>query len=451
MRATKARIPERINRAVKKTPEGILPFDDGNDYPQWCIDLVNSSGMASYCVDLWSRFIEGQGAKDLVFYTAEINREGLTVDELLRWLCKDYAYHGGFALHVNYNALYKITEVRYIPFRDVRLIHPDSEEHQGKYAVYNDWGRRLKKTISVENIQFIDKFTLDPARIEAQVAAVKGWENYKGQLLWFSSNGKDYPLAPYDSVSEDIETDSRIKNHRRKKSRGGFNADYFYFHAGKFETDLEREEFMDTIEDNQGDDAAGNLILIEYDRPEEKGELQPIPKADEKNNFYTVNEVAVQDNIRKRFGFTLPLVGGSIQGMGISQAITESSNLMNGLTSRERRKMEETFKKVFSNFKTSICPSNDYSIIKLQLTEADIPTANGGEKSSSSQLKSLVGSVDAILNLQKSVGQGLTLKSSAIKILKELYEFDEITAAEIVGDPIKISPQTDAPVTTPAA
>lgn len=374
MLVTRSKIPQRISSGIKKTPEGILPFDDdGNDYPQWCIDLINSSGSASYCVDLWSRFIEGQGVADVDFYKAEINSEGLTVDELLRWLCLDYARHNGFCLHVNYNALYKIVDVRYIPFRDARLIHPDSEDNQGKIAIYDDWGRRKRKNISKEKIEYIDKFSSDPKIIEQQVVNSGGWENYKGQILWFSSSGKDYPVPMYDSVREDIETDSRIKSHRRKKSANGFNADYLYI-TGKFESDDDREATMENLEDNMGDSAAGNIVLVEVERKEDAPTLTKIDKADSKGDFYLVNETAVQDNIRKRFGFLPPLVGGAIQGMGISQAITESSAFMNGMTSRERRKIEETFKKVFSNFHQVINKSGDYSIIPLQLTPVSTQT-----------------------------------------------------------------------------
>ena len=62
--------------------------------------------------------------------------------------------------------------------------------------------------------------------------------------------------------------------------------------------------------------------------------------------------------------------GEAIQGMGISQAITEASNFMNGMTSRERRKVEETFKRVFTLFSDpAISKTKDFSIIKLQLTK----------------------------------------------------------------------------------
>ena len=369
MLVTRSKIPQRTNSAVRKTPEGILPFDDGNDFPQWCIDLLYSSGVASYCVDLWSRFIEGQGMTDEAFYRAVINSEMLTVDELLRWISLDYARHNGFCMHVNYDATYKITEVRYVPFRDARLIHPDSEINQGKIAVYDDWGRRTRKNIKAEAIQYIDKFNPDPVVIEKQVEAAKGWENYKGQILWFSAMGKDYPLPMYDSVREDIETDSRIKSHRRKKSANGFNADYLYI-TGKFESDDDREDAQSNLEDNMGDTAAGNIVFVEVERKEDAPTLVKIDKTDSKGDFYLVNETAVQGNIRKRFGILPPLAGEAIQGMGISQAITEASNFMNGMTSRERRKVEETFKRVFTLFSDpAISKTKDFSIIKLQLTE----------------------------------------------------------------------------------
>ncbi len=365
---TRSNIPQRITTGDKRTPEGIQPFDFDNKYPSRCVDIINASGTASVCVKLYAKFIEGKGFTDETFYKAVVNSERTTNDKLLRDLAKDYSKHNGYAIHVNYNANYKITEVRYVPFGDCRLIHPDSETNQGKIAVYNDWARRIKSNIKQEAIQYIDVFNPDPTKIEQQVIAAGGWENYKGQLYWYSTSGKSYPLAPYDSVLEDMETDGRIKNHRRKKAATGFNADGIVEVVGEFETEQERQAFIDILENNQGDNGAGNMILSEIKNKEQKTEFIPFPKADQKNDYYAANETAVQDNIRKSFGFTPTLIGGVTQGtLGISQDVIESCAFVNGMTNRERREMEETFKMIFDNFYVDINPSKNYSIIPFSI------------------------------------------------------------------------------------
>lgn len=373
-RLTRSIIAPRITTGDRKTPEGILPFDFDNKYPVRCLDVVNASGVASTCVKLYAKFIEGKGFADDAFYKAIINDEGLTNDKLLRDLAKDYAKHGGFAIHVNYNALYKITEVNHVPFLDCRLIHPDSTENQGTIAVYNDWARRLRSNIKRDEIQYIDKFTIDPIKIEQQVIAAGGWENYKGQLFWYSTSGKNYPLAPYDSVIEDMETDGRIKSHRRKKAATAFNSDFF-FEVMKFESEQERQDCLAMLEDNQGDNGSGNVILHEIESKDQSATLIPIPKADANSDYYKVNEEAVQDNIRKNFGFTPMLIGGVVTGMGISQATVESCAFVNGMTNRERREMEETFKVIFDNFHAEVNPSKNYSIIpfSIEFSQTTIP------------------------------------------------------------------------------
>lgn len=366
---TRSKIPPRIVKRNRKV-HGIESYDFDNGYPQRVTDIVNASGLAKQVVALYARFIEGKGFRDLAFYKQVINNSGMTLDKLLSFLAFDLAMRNGFAIHFNYNAMYQITEMRPVKFEDLRRVDPTCPEYSGKIALYKDWYCRQYVSVKKEEIKFIDLFNPDAAAIEMQVEKAKGWANYKGQILWHSQVHDDYPLAPYDAVLEDIETDGRIKRHKRNKAATGFNADYMFVHVGMLAGEKERTEIIESIEEHQGDDSAGSVMLIEVKSKDDIPQLLPFEKSSDKGDFYTSNESSVQNNIRKAILPFPPCLVGEYQASGItdlSKQIIESCTYINGLVDKERRLMEETFQKISPLFFRPLNTTNDYSIIPLEL------------------------------------------------------------------------------------
>jgi hypothetical protein len=363
-------VPARkVDRDFKEF--GVLGYDFDNAYPQRVIDIVNASGTAKHCINLYSKFIEGKGFKDQVFYKTRINCKGLTLDKLLSKISKDYALNKGLAIHVNYNGLFQISDMRFIPFRDCRLPHTELEEHAGKIALYHDWAKRKKSRIKKEDIKFYDRFDPNPETIMSQIEKAGGIEHWRGQIFWYSSEDEDYPLATCDAILEDVETDGRIKSYKRKKSATGWGADFAFIHKGKFENENERNALRQDIEEFQGDDNAGGIPIIEVEIGEQAPELLLFPKVATDKDFYSGNEQSVQANIRKAYGFPPVLVGDYVAGkLGMAQEILDATGFVNGMTNPERRMMEEIFQTLFSYWHVPIAqvnPTNDFSIIPLEL------------------------------------------------------------------------------------
>lgn len=368
MRTVRSQIAPRYLVSSNKT-EGVLNFDVDNGYPQRIMDIVNSSGIAVRCVTEYAKFIEGGGFTDEVFYKTKINRSKHSVDKLLAKVARDKARFNGFAIHVNYNALGQIVELTHVPFEFCRLPDPNSPEHTGKIAVHTDWYRQRSSKIRKEDIKWYHVFNPEKAIEEATAV---GFENYQGQIIWYSIEGDVYPLAPIDPVIEDVESDARIKNHKRKAIATGFNADFALVTQEKFESETEREEYLANLENFQGDENAGNIMLIEIERAEQKPEVLPFPKSSNDKAFeYT--EASIHENIRKCFGIPPVLIGEATAGkLGTSQEIIDACNYYNAVTEHERRLISETFKMIFTYWHDpNACPSKDYSIVPLIMFEVN--------------------------------------------------------------------------------
>lgn len=364
MKTVRSTIPPRYVLSENKT-EGVLNYDIDNAYPQRILDIVASSGMAVRCVTQYAKFIEGGGFADTTFYKTVVNRKRYTLDKVLSKVARDKARFNGFALHVNYDGLGRIVELNHVPFEFCRLPNPANPDYKGKIAVYTDWYRQRNRNIRKDDIQWYDVYNPEAA-IEQALAV--GFGNYKGQILWYSYEGDQYPLAPIDPVIEDVESDARIKNFKRKSIATGFNADFALVTQERFESDSEREEYVTNLENFQGDENAGNIMLVEIDRPEQEPKILPFPRIDN-DKKYEYTETSIHDNIRKAFGLPPVLVGEATAGkLGTSQEILDACNYYNAVTDPERRQVSEVFEEVFKYwYDPNACPSKDYSIVPLVL------------------------------------------------------------------------------------
>lgn len=366
MRLSVGKIPERLTVKVNKT-EGILNWDTDNCYPQRIIALLEASGRALACTEAYAKFIEGDGFKDLTFYKSRVNNDGLTMDKLLRLLVADYARLRGFAIQINYNALFKITELNYVPFEHTRLCIPDDENYSGTIAIYPDWDKSRQRYIKKTDLDFINVFDPDPEVIQYQVESAGGWDKYNGQVFWYSGAGKGtYPTAIMDSVIEDVDTDAQIKVFKNRNSRVGFIDPVMMVHKGKFETDKEREEFMAALRKYQGSEQEGNIMLIEVNQDEAIPELKQFTTPD-KDRKYENTEKTIHDNIRRAVLVPKVLLSDDVPGsLGASNEINNACVYYSALTNKERRVFEETFQMLYPYMAQQANPSNDFSIIPIK-------------------------------------------------------------------------------------
>ena len=143
---------------------GIQTYGLRNDYPQRIKTVTNASVTAKGCISTYQKFIQGGGFADTVFYKSVVNDRGLTCDQLLNLIAKDFADYGGFSVHLNYNILGQITDVTHIPFEHCRISLDDDSGNVSRIAVHRDWTKLKRKTVvSKQTIEFIDVFNKEPA------------------------------------------------------------------------------------------------------------------------------------------------------------------------------------------------------------------------------------------------------------------------------------------------
>lgn len=454
-----AKVKATANKIEKRTynPEnkslGILNYDFDNRYTQRVEDIVNDSGTATTCLRLFSRFVMGGGVKDPEFYKARINSKGLTVDKFLRKIIKSKGTFNGIAAHINYNALMQKVEINFLPFGYCRLVGESNEEHAGKIAVYDDWGMTQKKSIKKQEIIWINQYNPETVLQEVEIAG--GWENYKGQVFYWTPEGMEYPLCPFDSVLEDMITEAQLKRFKNSTASTNFLASHILI-TGKAETTIDEngneissgDGLAENIKEFQGGDGAARMLWLERESNEENIDLK---KVDIQNydGLYEYTENSSRDNIIKNRLIPPVLLLRVAGSLGSSKEIADATDYYNAITADDRLEIEEILKELFSNFHYDICPSKDFSIIPLKYnkqitqeyfpyyTKNEIRTANGDEEAtdikSDVTLLAVTLGVGGTQSLQSILTDPILTPEQKKGSLKILFRLTEEQTNEMLG------------------
>lgn len=325
--------------------ENVYSFDYDNAYPQRVYDLVNSSGAAKSAWDKFAKFIMGNGVSDDLIARQVINKYGTTVDKLMRMCINDYALFRGMSVHVAYNAVGDITGYTHVPFEWCRL------GRDQKIAVYDNWDRRKLKDNGKYNPADIRRFfKFNPATALEEINSMDGdtleekIANYPGQVYWYSADGiETYPLSPFDPVLEDIETDAEIKIGKLKNVKTNFVAPQMVKYRGRFESDEARTAFIESLEQFQGNENVGNIMLVEVEDGVADFDIEPfeIQDFDKKWEF---TERSVKENIFQALQQPLVLSAMPVAGkLGTSTEIEDAKVFYSEITADDRLVMSEEF------------------------------------------------------------------------------------------------------------
>lgn len=385
-----------INTIKRPTPRfqtaywsylNVQSYGRDNLYPQRMYDLIRNSSIGGTCCDRYETFIEGNGLHNTLFSEYECNRRGDTVDDLFRLIAQDLATYHGFALHVNYNMMCDIVEVSHVPFQDCRL---EEESADGKVVYINvhpDWaGHKTRKgnviRVNKTNVKKVHVFNPRKNVVLAQIQKAGGIENYRGQILWFSMDGRwQYPVTIYDKVATDLSIDEGLSNVKYRNVRNNFLISGMLIHkkgstvsidenGQEVRNDNDDNAISDSLEVFQGDENACAIMDVTIEQDEDKPEFVKF----EMNNFdskYKTTESSTIMRIYAAFGQEpwYRILNGSL-GFE-SDVLTQAYEYYNSYVSKERRAISRELKKIFDHWYENANPADDYEIEPLQYVSAE--------------------------------------------------------------------------------
>lgn len=372
----------------------IQAYGKDNLYPQRMLDLILNSPTGGGCYDRYQTFIEGNGLNDTKFSEYVVNRAGDTVDDIYRLISQDMALFHGFALHVNYNLACEIVELQHIPFQNCRLEEETESGHVTYINVHPDWsGHKTRKghkiLVDKKNVEKIYTFNPIKSVILSQIVASGGIDKYKGQILWFSMDGRfEYPKPIYDKAVTNLSTDEGLDNVKYRNTRNNFLVAGMLMHkkgvTTDFDDDGEKQEdstvdetdFSKSLDIFQGDVNACAIIDVTYQSEEDKPEFVPFESKNLDNRFDST-EKSVTERIYSAFGQEPWYLIRTGKTGWSGTAVQEAYEYYNSYVSRERRAISREIKKIFDHWFEEVNSSGDYSVQPLVYVTNQSNKSNG--------------------------------------------------------------------------
>lgn len=345
----------------------IQTYGEQNDYPQRVDEIVEASLTGSSCVRLYSKFIIGRGFSQEQFFKSVVDSKGNTVDTLLQSVADDLAKFGGFAIHVNYNALFEITSASHIPFEWLRFEELDEDCKFNRLALHQDWGRRYTKLrpFRQKDIEFFNFFNPDPDVIAKEVAKAGGWNGYKGQILYYSNRGdRVYPTPIYNAALTDMSSEEGLANITLRNTRYNFlTAGMVVDYDQSANSDEQEERTKEELKAFQGDTNAGLLMYVNIKNGDKAPEFVSF-KGENYDKAFEGAEKKIPDNIGRSFSQPPILRAVDVGANFGADLMRNAYDFYNAVTESERMVIEQVFKRIFDLWHdANINPDKEYDIL----------------------------------------------------------------------------------------
>jgi len=293
---------------------------EDNNYPERVERTINNSATAKPAAETLKKFIIGQGFEQQEFNDVVVNKKtGATLRMLLSQVAQSYAWQKGVAVHANYNANYKISDLKVLPFGHCRVGKKDDTSYAGKIGLHDQW---YNKSIKAKDIKMIDVFNPLEKVVKEQIRAAKDIKNFKGQIHFFHPDDTIYPLAHIDNVMYDADSEYQAAVFKNRSLRKGYFGNLIFLtppllgELAKKPPELmspeelkifrhlnsERGNFKEVIKQSLGAENVGGVVHMEVEH-----QLDDIKKAFEvvkidtniDDKVFEYTETSAANNIRK--------------------------------------------------------------------------------------------------------------------------------------------------------
>lgn len=340
-----------IDGAAKPIPTFIEKENNGkpyvsygidNRFPNYLWDLYLRSAVLQSIVNGTSDFVAGNGinySPVLERLSVEANKDGETLDDVIKKIATDYLIFGGFALQIIRNKLGDINELYWLDFRNTRI------NKEGDTVFYSeDWIKHANDYIKYD--------------------VFKDGDNKGTSVFYFKGHitRGTYPIPKYNGAIAAIETSTEISKFHLKSILNNFSGNFVI----NFNNGIPDEETQGEIEERikekfSGAENAGKFVLSFNDSKDNAMTVQRIPddsfdKKYEALRLSTFKEIFISMRCQPQlFGFV-------IEGNLFNKEEYEQAYAMykKGTVQPMQRDIVRTFNRIFNT--TEALSFVDYSL-----------------------------------------------------------------------------------------
>lgn len=344
-----------------------------NLYPDYLVELYNTSGKHNAIINGKTNYISGRGwivdetvisLEDKVKLEGFINNVGNdSLFELTKKIVKDNELFGGYALEVIVNKDGKGLTINHIDFGHIRVgIEEDT------YYYTDDWSSR--KPTDNEDFETLSLFPFD----DTAKTGVRYLVYYKS----YRPNLKEYPLPNYQPGVPYIEADYQVANYVLNNTKNGYSGGTVWnFHNGQPTEEAQSYIKKQIKNKHHGSNNAGEPVII-FDDGKEKGvEIISTNPNGQDDKFINLN-TQIQDEIFTAHGIDASVFIKTID-TGFSNNADELRVAIEAMNSSYIEPNQKLYEKIFNDFVVLLGMPSGLKIekiapLKVQISEATLVT-----------------------------------------------------------------------------
>jgi len=290
-----------------------INYGDGeyrNTYPNFLIDLYNSSATHAAIVNATAAMIAGkeivieedggnlQAFVELKKFLASVNRNGDTAHDIITKFAFDLKLFGAYAMNVIWSKdKTKIAEIHHIPVEQVRVGKTGVSGFVEEYYVSSDWSQYRKKEYT-------------PRRVAAYNTADRSEASQIYYCGIYSPGMEAYFTPDYTASTNWILTDHLTSEFHLSNISNGFAPSYWINFNNGVPTQEERFKIEQQIAGKfAGAGNAGKFVMTFSDDSNSAPDLQAIQLSDADKQYTVLNELCIQ-NIMIGHRVTSPMLLG---------------------------------------------------------------------------------------------------------------------------------------------
>ena len=330
----------------------IFTWGADNLFPYLVEHLIQQSVTTKACVDKVSKSIYGKSFGDIG--NIIVNKDGQTLNELLRISSREYTKHNNLFIHVGYNGDLEINSLKVIPAKYMRIGKADDLGYSGKFIIYDNWDRSTGKVLKAD-FKVVDRYNPNIKIIQSQIETNKGIQKYKGQVIHIQKDSNSiYSLPDVNPVLSETILESNSQLFRSRGSEKGFlNTKLMVVQP--FSSQEERSSFKRTLKELRGADSSGDVLLLESSQATD--DLGQQMKMDDLSSPYNdklfeYSDLQARKNISIAFGVPLQLIDVSDNSLfgNSGELLNSAKKQLWEAKEEERDQIEELFNRLMSKF-----------------------------------------------------------------------------------------------------
>ena len=323
-------IQDNIIENVQKEIKGkdMVQYGDRNIYPNYLYNLYQNVSVLKSIINGISGCFHNIDIHKPE-YKDRINKNGDTVEDVVKQIIIDYCLYGGFALNIVRNRVGIIAGVYNLDFKNVR-----SNKKNTKFYYSEDWAKKSLGRI---------KNTIYPAYDPD--------DKHQASSIYYYKNEKydTYPSPVWGGSVKSAEILSHIADFHLNSLYNGLSSDYIVNLNNGSPTDEQKEEIEEMFNEKHTGFENGGRVIISYNPDiQHRAVIEAIPQ----NGFidkYNALEKSSKQDIYCSFGVSPVLLGLPSENVGFKDNdINESFKLAKELVFTPILKtIKRTFEKIF--------------------------------------------------------------------------------------------------------